>query len=190
MTVDNYVVPGRECGSCTACCTELAIVTDEMKKPCGVACEHCVGGGCAIYATRPQLCRDYYCVWRSIPDMPDSWRPDRSGVLLMHEAPVAGYPAPFGISIVVTGGPEIVQSDEFAMMAAGFIDQRTPTYLNLPGTDGNWGHKQMLNDDLSKAVAARELPRVKAILWGMYLYLKSLPTRPITEDELLASRRY
>jgi hypothetical protein len=189
MNVDNYVVPGRACGTCTACCTELAIVTDEMTKMAGVPCEHCTAGGCGIYAKRPQLCRDYYCIWRSVPDMDDSWRPDRSGVLLMHEAPVPGYSAPFGVSVVLTGGPEVIRRDDFAMLTAGFIDRRTPTYLNVPGSAGIWGHKQLINDPLSPAVAARDLERVKAILWNLYQQLKTLPTRPITDAELLAARR-
>jgi hypothetical protein len=189
MPVENYVVPGRGCGSCTACCTELAIVTDEMAKLAGVPCEHCSGGGCRIYANRPQLCRDYYCMWRSIPDLAETWRPDRSGVLMMHEAPVAGYPSPIGVSLVLIGEPEVLRRDDFAMLAAGFIDRRTPTYLNLPRTAGNWGHKQMLNPQLSAAVAARDLNMVKTLIWGAYLFLQSQPTRPITNDELLASRR-
>jgi hypothetical protein len=117
-----------------------------------------------------------------MPGLDDSRRPDRSGVLLIVEPAVAGYPAPFGISLVLIGDPEVVRRDDFAGLVGGFVDRRTPVYLNLPGPPGNWAHRQLLNEDLSAAVAARELPRIKAILWGMYLYLKSLPPRPIDSE--------
>ena len=43
----SYLVPDRECGACTACCTHLAIVA--IDKLAGVTCEHCIAGaGCAI----------------------------------------------------------------------------------------------------------------------------------------------
>ena len=50
----------RQCGACTACCH-----------------------GCTIYERRPKVCRDWMCMWREFPSLFDeSWRPDRSGVLM------------------------------------------------------------------------------------------------------------
>jgi uncharacterized protein len=71
----------RECGSCTACCELLEVV--ELKKPRGVLCQHCtIGKGCAIYETRPEVCRDYECGWLAHDYIPDELRPDRCGFIL------------------------------------------------------------------------------------------------------------
>ncbi len=75
------LVPGRECGACTACCFEITIDDREMRKPPRQTCVHCVAEGCGIYADRPQDCRTWFCAWRRVADLPDHLRPDRSGVL-------------------------------------------------------------------------------------------------------------
>lgn len=72
----------RQCGACTACCHVLEIDDPELQKPAGVLCRHC-RNGCSIYERRPQVCRDWLCMWREFPGLFDeSWRPDRSGVLM------------------------------------------------------------------------------------------------------------
>ena len=76
------VVPGRDCGDCTACCTHLTVNSPEFAKPAGVACRHLTAGGCAIHAVRPPICRTWFCVWRRRGDLPDAARPDRSGLLV------------------------------------------------------------------------------------------------------------
>lgn len=188
MSVHDLAIPGRECGACTACCTELTITTDDMVKMSGVACEHCrIGGGCNIYATRPQLCREYYCMWRCLPDLDTDWRPDLSGVMMLHEPPVEGYNAPLSVKLMLIGSPEILETDRFAMLVGGFIDRGTPTFLNLPGKPGYFGQILLLNDDLKAAVAARHLGRLKALIMGIYAFLKAQPEKQMTEAELIAS---
>lgn len=72
----------RQCGACTACCHVLEIDDPELQKPAGVLCRHC-DKGCVIYDRRPKVCRDWLCMWREFPGLLDeSWRPDRSGVLM------------------------------------------------------------------------------------------------------------
>jgi hypothetical protein len=75
-------VPGRECGSCTACCKLPEIDLPELKKPADMMCPNCTGEGCEIYEARPSVCRTYYCIWRRIGALPESARPDRLGVML------------------------------------------------------------------------------------------------------------
>jgi len=67
----------RKCGPCTACCTALGV--EELNKPRGVICKH-ICNGCAIYATRPESCRTYYCAWRVGFGLPED-RPDKIGVV-------------------------------------------------------------------------------------------------------------
>lgn len=76
------VVPMRDCGDCTACCTHLTVNSPDFAKPAGVACSHMAAGGCAIHAVRPHICRTWFCVWRRRADLPDAARPDRSGLLI------------------------------------------------------------------------------------------------------------
>jgi hypothetical protein len=70
----------RSCGGCNACCKVAAV--PEIDKPAGQWCEHCaIGQGCRIYAERPQACRDFYCLWKVMPDFPEELRPDRCKVI-------------------------------------------------------------------------------------------------------------
>jgi hypothetical protein len=75
------LVPGRECGECTACCSEIAIDDPQLSKPAGRACANCGATGCAIYDVRPRSCRAWFCAWRRLADLADQLRPDRSGLM-------------------------------------------------------------------------------------------------------------
>lgn len=74
---------GRECGGCVVCCEVLPVDDREFQKPGGVLCKHCSSKGCGIYATRPAVCREWFCGWRRVAELPDELRPDRSGILIM-----------------------------------------------------------------------------------------------------------
>ncbi len=75
------LIGGRECGSCVSCCCFFTIA--ELDKPAGVLCRHSIpGGGCDDYLNRPKACRIFHCSWRSWDEVPDDWRPDRTGFVL------------------------------------------------------------------------------------------------------------
>lgn len=58
------------CGPCSVCCTTLAV--EAIGKAEGESCANLVGGGpdgprtrgCGIYATRPEACAEYNCLYR------------------------------------------------------------------------------------------------------------------------------
>jgi hypothetical protein len=76
--------PGKSCGSCTLCCSVLEI--EELSKPAGPLCGTCVAGaGCAIYAVRPQVCRDFECEWLMSRELARQFRPDLIGAILMED---------------------------------------------------------------------------------------------------------
>ncbi len=50
-----------------------------LQKPAGRLCSHASEGGCAIYAARPVVCRDYTCLWLD-GEFEDAQRPDRFGL--------------------------------------------------------------------------------------------------------------
>ncbi len=81
----NHLTPGRDCGDCVACCQVLRIDQPDLQKAAGILCTHNTGTGCGIYATRPGICRSWYCLWRRIDAMPDAARPDRCGVIFCLE---------------------------------------------------------------------------------------------------------
>ncbi len=67
--------PGRSCGTCTMCCKVLQI--EDLGKPAGKWCIHAKPGqGCGIYASRPGVCRDYYCEWMLDGRYGPEWKPD------------------------------------------------------------------------------------------------------------------
>jgi uncharacterized protein len=76
--------PGKSCGTCVMCCKVLDI--EEFNKPAGLLCSNCgIKGGCHIYASRPQVCRDYECLWLTERSYPPTLKPDRIGTLLMDD---------------------------------------------------------------------------------------------------------
>src|ERR1700679_1839549 len=77
-------IPGKACGECTFCCKVLEIV--EFAKPAGPLCKNCLkSGGCGIYETRPDVWRDYECLWKGDRGLSPQLRPDRVGVILMED---------------------------------------------------------------------------------------------------------
>ena len=82
---------GKSCGACTMCCSALEI--DALQKPAGPSCRHCAGAGCGIYIKRPQVCRDFECEWLTSRTLPQNFRPDRIGAILMEDAEVDEYRA-------------------------------------------------------------------------------------------------
>src|ERR1051325_372763 len=77
----------RQGGTCTACCTALAVV--ELEKPHHTPCRHLCAGGCAIHAQpeMPQTCREFQCEWLR-GNVPEEFRPDRLGVIFWFGGPV------------------------------------------------------------------------------------------------------
>jgi len=68
---------GRECGTCSLCCTILRV--DELSKAAGHDCVHQRDAqGCGIHTTRPPICRAYRCLWLQ-GGLEDDERPDRTG---------------------------------------------------------------------------------------------------------------
>jgi hypothetical protein len=56
---------------------------DELQKPAGVTCRHVCATGCAIYPTRPQICRPFRCLWLSgfANLFHEDERPDKTGMV-------------------------------------------------------------------------------------------------------------
>ena len=71
-----------ECGKCHECCK--LIQADGPDKGRLRMCSYCSPEkekGCAIYATRPEECRKYVCMWKQMPNVDTLLRPDLSGIM-------------------------------------------------------------------------------------------------------------
>jgi len=77
------IAANKSCGDCQACCDLIGV--QELGKPYATKCQHQCPGGCAIYAVRPQGCKDYECTWKLNHSLSTEWRPNTSGILLFHD---------------------------------------------------------------------------------------------------------
>jgi hypothetical protein len=158
---DLSLVPGRQCGDCTVCCTVMAIDKPEIQKEAAVTCRHCTASGCAIYQSRPNLCRDYHCGWRQLPILDDDWRPDRSGVFVEVEA-IEGMT---GLSLVLLGNPlKTVRQPWFIDFIATGVKGDVPLSLGIPGPKGHQGASLLLNTREMIQAAHRSRGDVKNLL--------------------------
>jgi hypothetical protein len=73
------------------CCSALEI--DILTKPAGPLCGNSCNSRCVIYPERPQVCRDFECVWLTSRKMAAHFRPDRIGALFMEDYEVDEYRA-------------------------------------------------------------------------------------------------
>ena len=123
----------NSCGNCVVCCQWLDIVSDELSKKAGVLCVHCVGNGCGIYETRPQVCRGFFCGYRLISQLGEEWRPDRSGVLIQpveKNLPPQYSGAQIGFNFVVLGGDAAVLRPGFADYLVTLVKRNVAVYLS------------------------------------------------------------
>jgi Fe-S-cluster containining protein len=85
LRIEETVVPGRSCGTCTLCCKVAAV--EEIAKPIGAWCPHCIRQkGCAIYQERPASCRTFYCQWMLAKGLGPEWKPERAKFALIKSA--------------------------------------------------------------------------------------------------------
>jgi hypothetical protein len=144
------LIPGRDCGDCTVCCTWPTIDKPEIQKRSGSTCRHCTAQGCAIYETRYPVCRAYYCAWRTVDIFDDNWRPDRSGVLAYVET--EGISEDFdlstGIGLMLVGhAAKIVRQKWFQDFVVTGVMNSVPLFLSLPGPRGHQAATVSLNTD-------------------------------------------
>ena len=181
------LVFGRSCGECTACCTELTIAEPELKKHAGVTCEHCTTGkGCAIYDERPSVCRTWHCLWRLNPNMDDSWRPDKKGLI----GNIMDAPAGFNgaVKFDVIGASRVLIERSTVSLISGAVAAGMAVYIGAPGRIGMAGGKSLINYALRPALEKRDLNTAKAVIQKAYHDAKAVPQVPIDLGSKAAGR--
>jgi hypothetical protein len=155
------LVPGRDCGGCTVCCVALRVDDPGLKKAAGTRCTHLGQHGCTVYETRFAICRTWMCGWRLQPELDDSWRPDRNGVLLIPEPnALPGY-APLGYKVQLASRAALASPDILNKLC-GFIAAGVPIWLSLAGIPA----KVLLNPDLAPLIAVGNGPAIMDMLVG------------------------
>jgi hypothetical protein len=153
------LVPGRECGTCTACCQYLPIDDQELKKSTNQLCHHCTtAAGCGIYEVRPKLCRNWYCGWRLFDWVDDQWKPDEVGIIIRAE------PGSRGITFLIVGDKFVVFSVEFLEVVGDLLVQGVNVHLSIPGPVGYFPETVALNEPLADAVRRCDLGATRLIV--------------------------
>jgi hypothetical protein len=127
------LVPDRTCGGCTECCRAIPLSLPELSKPTGKLCAYAVeDGGCSVHAIRPEACRTWFCLWRVV-DLPESWRPDRSGVILRPDGLIEGR-----ITIHVERPNEFLGGDGFFLAVSQWMADGLHIAVSVPGPVGTF----------------------------------------------------
>lgn len=175
MNYELPLAPGRDCGDCVVCCSTMNIDKPQVQKHSGVLCAHCVGGGCAVYETRFDVCRTFHCGWRQMPNLGDAWRPDRFGVMI--EFQVLDQDA--GYSLMLVGNPlKTVRQPELIDFVATNVSRNVPVWMTLPGPAGYQGAQSLLNTQAMRQAAAVSRAKVKELLEVALKRLQAYPFQP------------
>ena len=175
MNYELPLVPGRDCGDCVVCCSTMNIDKPDVQKHSGMLCRHCVGGGCAVYETRFDVCRTFHCGWRQMPNLGDGWRPDRSGVMIEFQV----LDQDGGYSLMLVGNPlKAVRQPELIDFVATNVSRNVPVWMTLPGPAGHQGAQSLLNTQGMRQAAAISRAKVKELLEVALKRLQAYPFQP------------
>ena len=175
MSMEDRLVPNRECGSCSACCVSLHINEPELQKHADIPCPNLSSqGGCGIYPTRPGVCKGWYCVWRLMPSLGDEWRPDKCKVLIRLEPGVAGFTLqPLDSPNMVLTKPEVLQ------LVGAAIDGGGEVFISIPTRPGWTSAKTSLNAPMFSAIQSRDFRQLHASMLAAIEAAQSAVTEEI-----------
>jgi hypothetical protein len=165
--VEDYLVAGRECGACTACCTHLHVDEPDLQKLAGITCTNCsVGNGCAVYATRPKICRSWFCGWRIMREFDDAWRPDRSQILIALETEniPEQYETRFALRFDLIGSLAVVLEPRFLECVVAMVEEKNPVFVCVPKSPGRAAGKTFLNEMLEEPVRLRDVAAIRRLV--------------------------
>lgn len=174
------VLPGRECGACTICCTVLRVDSPDFRKPEDTPCRHLGTQGCTIHAVRPDICRTWFCAWRRVEGMAEEARPDRSGLLVslnFERAPRNCFEA-VSLTVRLLPGSDAISNGIAAAVLDALCDGLVPVWFS----DGE--EKMLMHPDREVAEAvlsgapppAAIAPEVRA--WRDHYRLFAAADRP------------
>jgi hypothetical protein len=181
----DHLVPGRDCGTCNACCIWLTIDDPELRKVQGHRCANLrPDSACAVYPTRPRTCRDYYCGFRRLDWVPATLRPDLSSVLigLQYDGPPSNPDRRLGVSFSVLGD-DALGVDCLAETVAAAVAAELPVWLHVPGPPGHTAASARIDAVLREPVRMGDLQTVLRILQLAHARGKQGDFEPVVFDD-------
>jgi hypothetical protein len=165
QTSDHELLPDRACGACNVCCVALTIDDPALRKPQGYRCRNArADNSCAIYETRPQTCRTFFCGWRQLKWVRETLRPDRSSVLVrLHGEIGEDGGKRLGVAITLLTKAAL-KAEGLAETVAAAVSAGIPTYLHVPGPPGYTAAMGRINEAVADAVLARDKAELLATL--------------------------
>ena len=160
------LVPGRECGTCNVCCVALTIDDPAMQKPQGYRCRNTLPDkSCAIYDSRPDTCRSFFCGWRMLKWVREPLRPDKSGVLVRLQYEVSKSKGTQTLGIVVTLlDNAALKAEGLAETVAAAVAAGLPVFLHVPGPPGYTASQARINEVLENAVLTKDKAELLRLL--------------------------
>lgn len=180
------MVAGRNCGSCTACCTVKAIAAPDLIKAPGMACGHCDKSGCTVYETRPAVCRGYFCGYIATDWLSDRQRPDRCGVMIDLDAEAAHEGYARAVTVHVFKDPARALASPFPELIGALIDGGQAVFLSRPAPPGSMNALMLLNPGLDEAAARGDAVAIQAGLKEALIRLDAHAFVPFSEEEARA----
>ncbi len=171
---DEGLVPERTCGSCIACCVIPRIEAPSFTKEAGVMCVHCSGQDCSIYEERPNPCRTFYCLWRRVGTMPDSLRPDRTGVMFTIERlaqPTNPFEREFVIARALNSIADLDGSEVRGALRVFMEQGDLPVWLSFRQERRLFHPRPELRDAILSSAAPPEALAAEVVLWRKRLGL-------------------
>jgi hypothetical protein len=178
------LVPDRQCGGCNVCCVVPKIDEPALQKLPGCRCRNALSNGaCAIYETRPETCRGFFCGWRLLSWVDERLRPDQSAVfirLTKDESLLVGSSHRFALMVTVLRHEGLNASGLIETIITS-IKAQIDTYLVVPGPPGYTSCRSWLNDGFSEAAKRDDVLQVKSLLEERYTetLTKLDETRPV-----------
>lgn len=157
----------KNCGACSVCCKELMFDIEGTRILAGVMCPHAAPPhGCSIHASRPEVCRSYFCGWHHLPSLGEDWRPDLSGVLISFRNGLAPDGKRDGVDFELVGDHDKIAWPPLVAYIATLIVDGVPVYLSLPGEIGFGSPWVYLNNipALQATIAERHFAKTVAAL--------------------------
>lgn len=135
---------GRECGECNVCCIMSEITDPDLVKPAGVPCPHLCASGCSIHEAKPSDCRAFLCAWRVMGQLPDTFRPDRSGLFGIVGRADGPSGRIVGVQFIPVKSADPLRSSAVLKALRSLVADGLQIFVGLP-RKGEWPPQRRLN---------------------------------------------
>ncbi|HIG8367782.1 YkgJ family cysteine cluster protein [Enterobacter kobei] len=181
MSFEKYLVPERNCGECTVCCISLRIEQPELTKGADIPCPNLSPTkGCAIYDSRPTVCRTWFCGWRVMPFVKEDMRPDKMKILIKIDGSKFIFQPLKAENITALLNQNVMEA------MASFVMNGLEVHTSIPTRPGFCNALLSVNEVLKPSLETKILQEGQQAIKGLIFRAKHSLTLP--ED--VSPRRY